>query len=191
MSWSRCCSTLTFKPILVGPHSTACGEKNCGNKRVKMATVKVRTKEETPVPPQQCAGGIGPLCMILCAASFTSNCWKHITLYAIQCGVEELPKARWTRGLSAVSKVTSSTNKLSLQSCQLVQKQLANFCQVVSCHQAIAIGFLKRQHLNWALSNIINKFFIKQSSESLRYCTWKKKHFFVSSWIKKCIKFLV
>ena len=60
VSRSRCCSTLTFKPILVGPHSTACGEKKGGNKRVKMATVKVRTKEETPVPPQQCAGGIGP-----------------------------------------------------------------------------------------------------------------------------------
>ena len=43
----------------MGPHSTACGEKKGGNKRVKMATVKVRTKEETPVPPQQCAGGIG------------------------------------------------------------------------------------------------------------------------------------
>ena len=111
--------------------------------------------------------GYWPLCMILCAASFTSNCWKHITLYAIQCGVEALPKARWTRGLSAVSKVTSSTNKLSLQSCQAVQKQLANFCQAVCCHQAIAIGFLKRQHLNWTLSNFINKFFIKHLKKKI------------------------
>ena len=87
--------------------------------------------------------GYWPLCMILCAASFTSNCWKHITFYAIQCGVEALPKARSTRGLRAVSKVTSSTNKLSLQSCQAVQKQLANFCQAVRCHQAYHHWFLK------------------------------------------------
>ena len=59
-----------------------------------------------------------------------------------------------------------------------------------SCHQAIAIGFLKRQHLNWVLSNIINKFFIKQSSESLRYCIWKNM-FFCEFLNKKIIKFLV